>query len=135
MSFVLDSSATLAWAFSDEGVMSVDAVFEEIVEKGAFVPSLWPLEVANALTMAVRRNRISFQERKDALYDLSCLEISIDPETDRHAWKATLLLADQYNLTIYDASYLELAQRRRLPLVTLDKDLYSAAKLAGVELR
>lgn len=135
MSFVLDCSATLAWALSDEGVMSVDAVFEEIAKKGAFVPSLWSLEVANALTIAARRNRISFQERNDVLYDLSFFEISIDSETDRHAWKATLLLADHYKLTVYDASYLELAQRKRLPLVTLDKELCSAAKSAGVELR
>ncbi|WP_284180192.1 type II toxin-antitoxin system VapC family toxin [Rhabdaerophilum sp. SD176] len=133
MSLVLDSSATLAWIFSDESTPAIDTIFDQIAEQGAVVPALWVLEVANSLTVAIRRERISPQERSDALADLSALEISIDPETERHAWKATLQLADYHGLTVYDAAYLELAQRKRLPLVTLDRALASAAGAASVE--
>lgn len=133
MSLVLDSSATLAWIFSDESVPAIDKIFDQVVEQGAVVPALWMLEVANSLTVAVRRERISQQDRSDALADLSALEISIDPETERHAWKATLQLADHHGLTVYDAAYLELAQRKRLPLVTLDRALALAAGAASVE--
>jgi predicted nucleic acid-binding protein len=133
MSFVIDSSATLGWLYSDELTPAIDAIFDQIAEQGAVVPALWVLEVANSLTVAVRRERISPQERSDALADLSALEISVDPETERHAWKATLQLADNHGLTVYDAAYLELAQRKRVPLVTLDRALVSAAGAANVE--
>lgn len=133
MSLVLDSSATLAWIFSDESTPSIDAIFDQVAEQGAIVPALWVLEVANSLTVSVRRERISPQERSDALADLSALEITIDPETEQHAWKATLQLADHHGLTVYDAAYLELAQRKRLPLVTLDRALVLAAEAASIE--
>lgn len=133
MSLVLDSSATLAWIFSDESTPSIDTIFDQVAEQGAIVPALWVLEVANSLTVSVRRERISPQERSDALSDLSALEITIDPETEQHAWKATLQLADHHGLTVYDAAYLELAQRKRLPLVTLDRALVLAAEAASIE--
>jgi predicted nucleic acid-binding protein len=45
-----------------------------------------------------------------------------------------LPLMDRFNLTAYDATYLELALRRNLPLATLDKELFAAARQAGVAL-
>ena len=133
MSLVLDSSAALAWVFSDEAAPEMDVVFDQVAERGAVVPSLWILEIANALTVAVRRERITRNERDDALADLVALDVSIDPETEQHAWKATLQLADRHGLSVYDASYLELAQRKRLPLVTLDHALVRAAEAASVD--
>lgn len=135
MSLVLDSSAALAWVFSDESAPEMDVVFDQVAERGAFVPSLWILEIANALTVAARRERITRNERDDALADLAALDVSIDPETEQHAWKATLQLADRHGLSVYDASYLELAQRKRLPLVTLDHALVRAAEAASVDVR
>ena len=104
-----------------------------MADRGAVVPSLWHLEVANSLTVAVRRKRISPAERADALSDLAQLDVSVDDETEQHAWRATTQLADLHGLSVYDAVYLELAQRKRLPLVTLDKALIRAAEAAGVE--
>ena len=135
MSLVLDSSAALAWVFSDESAPEMDVVFDQVAERGAVVPSLWILEIANALTVAARRERITRNERDDALADLAALDVSIDPETEQHAWKATLQLADRHGLSVYDASYLELAQRKRLPLVTLDHALVRAAEAASVDVR
>jgi len=90
------------------------------------------LEVANVLEMNVRRGRHDAAFRDAALEDLAVLPISIDAETDRQAWGATVRLAARHRLTTYDAAYLELAQRRGLPLATLDKELRDAATAEGV---
>lgn len=134
MSLVLDSSATLAWLYRDEVSDGIRGVFDLISTDGAWVPSLWRLEVANGLQIGVRRRRIDVGYRSAALADLSKYDITIDPETDSFAWTTTLQLADRYRLTLYDAAYLELAQRQHLPLATLDQSLRTAATAAGVEL-
>lgn len=131
-SLVLDSSATLAWIYGDETTDAVRGIFDAIADNGAWVPSLWRLEVANSLTMAVRKRRIDLDFRRAALADLAILDISTDPQTDSQAWTDTLNLADQLRLTVYDAAYLELARRRILPLATLDQELRTAATEIGV---
>jgi predicted nucleic acid-binding protein len=135
VSLVLDSSVTLAWLHEDEHADGVDAVFGQLIESGAVAPLHWPLEVANSLTVAIRRYRISADQRAEFLANLARLDIATDAHTNEHAWSAALHLADLYNLTVYDAAYLELAQRLRVPLATLDKDLAAAARKAGVEVR
>lgn len=132
MSLILDSSATLAWILIDENLAHIDKIFDHITVKGCLVPSLWHVEVANALTVAVRRRRILRLERDEALKDLSFFNIRSAQETERHAWSATISIANRLNLTIYDAAYLELAERARLPLATLDQELVRAAKKLGV---
>jgi predicted nucleic acid-binding protein len=127
VSLVLDSSATLAWFYTDETTPPIRHVFELLVKGGAWVPSLWRLEVANILEIGIRRGRHNIAFRQATLADLSLLPINLDPETDRQAWDATLQLAHRHRLTLYDAAYLELAQRRSLPLATLDSDLRTAA--------
>lgn len=107
-------------------------VLAQVIDAGAEAPSLWRLEVANSLQMAVRRKRIDLKFRDTAIVQLVELMVSIDTETDHHAWTATLQLAERYNLTVYDAAYLELAQRRGLPLATLDRDLGAAGNMMGI---
>ncbi|MGH7067584.1 MAG: type II toxin-antitoxin system VapC family toxin [Acetobacteraceae bacterium] len=123
---MLDSSATLAWIYSDETTAAIRLVFGTIAEDGAIVPQFWRLEVANSLTAAVRRGRIDADFRRAALSDLALLDIRTDPDTGVHAWTRTLELADRFRLALYDAAYLELAERRTLPLATLDEDLSAA---------
>ena len=132
MSFVLDSSMALQWALPDENSAVVDRVFERLLQGGAFVPSLWRLEVANALLLAERRGRILATTRSAVLADLRVLPIAIDPETENRAWTSILAIAEERRLTTYDAAYLELAERRRIPLATLDKTLASAARKRNV---
>jgi predicted nucleic acid-binding protein len=134
MSLVLDSSVTLAWVYSDETTDAVVEVFDLLRQGGAWVPVLWRLEVANALQMGIRRKRHDEEFRDATLADLSRLPIHIDAETDQQAWGATLDLAALHNLTLYDATYLELAVRRNLPLATLDAELREAAKAQHVKL-
>ncbi len=134
MSLVLDSSATLAWIYGDETTDSVREVFDAVADYGAVVPSLWRLEVANGLTGAMRRRRIDAEFRRAALADLAFLDIFVDDRTDSIAWTATLDFADRFGLTVYDAAYGELAERRRLPLATLDKDMRAAGAALGLRL-
>jgi len=134
MSLVLDCSATLAWVYDEETTEAVRAVFEAVGTYGALAPALWRLEVANVLEMGVRRKRHDAAFRDATLTDLTLLPIRIDPETDRHAWGATVRLAARHSLTLYDAAYLELARRADLPLATLDNELRAAALAEGVPL-
>ncbi len=134
MSLVLDSSATLAWIYSDETTEPIRRLFDAVGDGGAVVPALWRLEVANSLTVAVRRGRIDDDFRRAALADLALLDITADPDTDTQAWTRTLQLADRFRLTLYDAAYLELAHRRALPLATLDNELRAAGAVLGVRL-
>jgi predicted nucleic acid-binding protein len=131
---VLDSSAALAWIYSDETTGAIRDVFARLTEGGAWVAGLWRLEIANVLEMGVRRGRHDAAFRDSTLTDLAQLPISVDLETDRQAWSATLRLAERHRLTLYDATYLELAQRRGLPLASLDADLRGAATAEGVSL-
>ena len=129
---ILDSSATLAWIYGDETTEAIRQVFYAIAENGAVVPALWRLEVANSLTIAIRKRRIEPDFRRAALADLALLDITTDQQTDSHAWTDTLNLADHFRLTVYDAAYLELARRRTLPLATLDQERRTAATAIGV---
>lgn len=133
MSLILDSSAALAYCFDDERSTEIDALIASVARKGAIVPSLWFYEMSNVLSLALRRGRITAAYR-GAMFDrFRAMPIDIDAESDSLAWSATTRLADLYKLTAYDAAYLELAQRRRLPLATLDDALANAARSAGVE--
>ena len=128
MSLVLDASVTLAWLFDNEATPEVADVFSAVARGGARVPSLWHLEVANGLLVAQRRGRITAEYRAESLKDLDALSIRVDAETNLHAWAATLELADRFQLTVYDAAYLELARRRQLPLASRDDALRRAAQ-------
>jgi predicted nucleic acid-binding protein len=105
-----------------------------VTDQGAVVPMLWPIELGNVFVFAMRNHRISPTQRMAAITALGQLPIEIDTETLSQIWTATLALADRLRLTVYDACYLELAERRRLPLATLDKELRNAARKLGVPL-
>jgi predicted nucleic acid-binding protein len=98
MSLVLDSSATLAWVYTEESTPAIQAIFRRVVESGAWVPGLWKLEVANILETGARRGRHTKAFRDATLRDLSMLPVQVDPETDRHAWNSTLRLAERHRL-------------------------------------
>jgi predicted nucleic acid-binding protein len=124
----------LAWIYSNETTDAIRHVFDLLTERGAWAPGLWRLEVANILEMGVRRGRSDSAFREITLAELALLPISLDPHTHLHAWGATAQLAARHRLTLYDASYLELAKRRSLPLATLDRELRAAARSESVVL-
>ena len=129
---VIDASVALRWFLQEEHSPASDHLFAQVAEVGAIVPSLWRLEIANALQVAVRRNRIDRAYRDATIQRAGRLPIDVDPETDTHAWTRTLHLSERHNITVYDAAYLELALRRGLPLATRDHDLAKAAIASGV---
>ena len=133
MSFVLDNSVALAWCFADEQTPAVMALLDRVAETGAMVPPLWPLEAPDGLLAAERRRRVSPEQRATLATSLRNLPVRLDGHTAEQAWDATTALAERFRLTLYDAAYLELAQRRRLPLASLDQDLRAAAAAASVE--
>lgn len=134
MTLVLDSSVTVAWFFRDEQTEATREVLGTVSQSGAVVPSLWRIEVANALQTAIGRGRIDRGYRDASIADLEIMDIVIDAESDRYVWSTTLNLADRFRLTLYDAVYLELAQRRALPLASLDLRLREAGSALGLTL-
>lgn len=131
MPFVLDASVTASWAFQDEGHAQAEAALARLRGDEAVVPSLWWLEVRNTLIVNERRGRISETATAAFLDDLGRLAILLDRTPDE---SRTLALARQHRLTVYDAAYLELAQRKGLTLATLDTALSHAAAAIGVAL-
>ncbi len=130
--FVLDNSVTMSWCFPDENDSYAQDVLKALPSTAAAVPALWPLEVANILLVGERRGRISQADSATFVGLLEGLPIRIDDETAEHAMKASLNLARAQNLSVYAASYLELALRRGLPIATLDAKLKAAAAAVGI---
>ncbi len=134
MSFVLDNSVALAWCFEDEQTPELLALLDRVTEAGAVAPMLWPLEAQNGLLMAERRKRLDAAKRAELSRLLRDLPITLDLETAQQAWTDAADFAARFGLSVYDASYLELALRRGLPLATTDRALRSAAAASGVAL-
>jgi predicted nucleic acid-binding protein len=130
---VLDASVALSWCFADEENAYGLTVLGMLREADACVPSIWPLEVANALLVAERRRRLNQTETSRFLTLIESLDIAVDPGTSVRAFSETLSLARRYSLSSYDAAYLELALREGLPIATLDRNLLSAARKLGVD--
>ncbi len=130
MQLVLDGSITVAWALADEEGIA-GAILDRVRADGARVPSLWWYEVRNALIVNERRRRLTEVDTTAFLRDLSQLRIALDYEPDE---SRVLTLSRRHRLTVYDAAYLELAQRKVLPLATLDAELARAARRDKVEL-
>ncbi|MGA9896646.1 MAG: type II toxin-antitoxin system VapC family toxin [Terriglobales bacterium] len=131
----MDASVPLAWCFEDESASLPERVLD-VLETGTemLTPSIWPLEVANALLIAERRKRITNAQATAFLQRISKLPILIEPISPNRAFEHILQVARQYQLTEYDAAYVELALRQALPLATLDSKLRRAAQSAGIPL-
>lgn len=132
--FVLDTSVAASWFFEDEADAYTLSVLDSLIDSEAVVPSLWPLEVANVLLVAERRERCSHAEAVRFIELVENLPITTDDNSASHALHRTYQLAREHNLTAYDAAYLELAMRLGAPLATKDRRLADAATKAGAAL-
>ena len=133
MSFVLDCSVSAAWCLPDESSEAAKKIFYRLAGEDALAPPLWIVEMANVLVVAERRGRITPADASRAIELMQSLPIRVD-SVDLRTVNGTRLLAREYRLSAYDASYLELAQRAGLPLATVDRDLSMAAGKCGVPL-
>jgi predicted nucleic acid-binding protein len=136
VSFVLDASVALSWLLEDAGPRQAYAVgvFDALKHPSAaaHVPATWGLELANVIAKSEARGVLLENRSQVFLSALAAAPIHCDPETYPRACAETLQLARRYGLSSYDASYLELALRLKLPLATHDADLLKAAKRTGV---
>lgn len=131
--FVIDASVTLAWCFDDESSVDADRVLARLEHEEALAPAHWPLEIANALNTAERRGRMAASELPRLRMLLAALPVEIAPVELTTATGGVLEAARTYDLTAYDAAYLDLAATRGLPLATVDGRLRAACVAAGVE--
>jgi len=128
--FVLDCSVTMAWCFEDEADRYSDSVLAALSRDRAIVPSLWSLEVANVLVVSERRGGLSREDGQQFLELLAGLPITVNPSVPEAG--ELLELARQHRLSAYDAAYLSLALRARLPIATRDRALRVAARATRV---
>jgi predicted nucleic acid-binding protein len=127
---VFDCSVTLAWFLKDERTAFTDTAFELLETAEGWVPYVWRLEFPNALLFAERKKRLGREQRLEILDNAAQLHLRTDDAlADMRALSA---LAERRGLTVYDASYLELALRCGSDLITLDRDLADAAAAEGV---
>ena len=131
--FVLDASMAFAWVYPGQATYESEALLE-LVESGtvAVVPPLWFLEVSNGLLAAQRRKLVTPAERRQALDGLAALALTVDQHDPRSSFGRTATLAEQHGLSVYDATYLEVALRRSLAFGSRDRALLAAARQCGV---
>lgn len=129
--FVLDASVAACWLLDDEDDADANAALERLGQEDALVPQLWHIEIRNCLLVARRRRRLSGDDLRERLHALAGLPVRTDADFDPDS---SCALADRHGLSLYDALYLNLAQRRGIPLATLDKTLRGAAIAEGVVL-
>jgi len=133
--FVADASVAVAWVHPAQATRQTAAMLEAIADGATLeVPALWPLEVANALIVLARRGKLREEERQAALGWLRGLRLRVDHEMASLAFSRLSELAATHQLSVYDAAYLELAQRRGLVLGCKDGPLRTAAKRASISL-
>jgi predicted nucleic acid-binding protein len=126
----------MPWVFANEATPATEALLDDLANGGhAWVPALWHLELANVMLGAQRRGQIDKAGTEKFLATLNAFDIEVDDETISLAWTKTLGLGETYGLTVYDATYLELALRKGLPLASLDRELRAVCSKAGGRLR
>ena len=131
--FGLDASIAFAWVYPSQA-NSVSETLLGLLESGsvAVVPPLWFLDVSHGLLVAQRRKLPTPAERRQALRGLSALALAVDEHDPRDALGRTAALPEQHGLSVCDATYIEVALRRSLPLGSRDRALLTVASQCGV---
>lgn len=130
--FVVDNSVVLSWIFKDEHSRKSQEILNQLADRKAFVPSLWPYELANALWTAERNGRIKEADSAAFILYLRDLPICIEETAYGNITKDTLSVSRERDITVYDASYIELAIRKRLAMATFDRKLINICDQMGV---
>lgn len=132
MQFVLDCSVSIAWFLDDEKAPNTDAILDLFAQgHTAIVPALWCSEFLNALRNAANRNRLEKAKLREIIKQVAALPIRVSAEPPQLAHLFSCY--QKHSLTPYDAAYLELAMRLRLPIACVDEALMQAAVSAGIE--
>jgi predicted nucleic acid-binding protein len=132
MPFVLDNSVVTGWYLPEQATAYGQSVATRLESDKALVPTLWQLELANVLKAACTRGKLDLETARQILDALGRLPIEIDT-SPAPGQRQLFELAMRYQLSSYDAAYLELAMRHGLPIATQDLHLKEAAMAAGVD--
>ena len=126
--YVVDCSVTMAWLMEDEASAETEELLARLSggDDDVLVPGIWRWELGNALIQAERRGRTTISQTTTVQKFVDTLSITTEND-DSRALKEVFNLARAESLTTYDAAYLELAMRHKIPLATLDKALVDAA--------
>lgn len=130
MPFVLDNSVLCGWVLGNQADAYTDAVGQRLVDDMAVAPPLLRLEFVNVLRTACKRERLTIDAASEIIRHINALPIEYDPTPSEAV--QIMQLALRYNLSSYDAAYLDLALRRQIAVATRDADLANAARAAGV---
>lgn len=133
MPFVLDNSVVTGWYVRSQATDYTEAIATRLETDRALVPALWQLEFANVLKTACTRGTLSIDTARLITDTVGALPIEVDTGLAPGA-RQLLELALRYQLSSYDAAYLELAMRHGIPLASQDVKLREAAVAAGVTL-
>ena len=131
---VLDCSVAIPWIIQEQSNAAIDALFQDGY-RGAvslLVPALWFTECGNTLNEMVKRKRLTLDQAQEGFTTLRYCRVQADAPPTIDIQSRILSLSQAHRLSFYDATYLELAQRRQCLLATLDQDLRAAAIAAGV---
>ena len=134
MNYVYDASFIIAIILPDENSPKIDKIHDALDENDeVYIPQLNWYETANVFRNLIRHNRFTADEVSYFFPMLSFVNFKTDFETSANYSKKIWELGNNYNLSAYDAAYLELANRKKAVLCTLDKDLLNAAEKHGVQ--
>lgn len=123
MNAVVDTNVVAYFLLGTEPFIHETRGFFSALDEG-WAPSLWEAELANTLWMAIRRHILSLEDAVGRLSLADGLGIHVEP--NRTLWQAALVRSHQSKIAVYDTLFVELAVRRRIPLVTFDAALLNA---------
>ena len=133
MIYVFDASFVGPQIIPDEKDPDIDKIYQKIKhDDEKQVPQLFWYEITNLFKNLERRRRYSNDRVMEFYQTLATISLICDRETGIEYSKKLLRLCNDYNLSSYDAAYLELAERKNATLCTLDESLRAAAKKYGV---
>lgn len=129
--YVVDASVGIKLFVDEEFSGQAHALFSHLAADPPaelYVPDLFFIECANILLKYVRRFGRPLEDSQGDLADLNLL--ALKPTSTANLMEDALLLADEANLTAYDACYAILAQKLDIPLVTADEPMARAVGMA-----
>lgn len=130
MPFVVDNSVVVGWHLKGQATDYTRGVLDRLTSDIAHVPALWPLEFSNVVRKALTGRGMT-EDRATEIMQIQA-ELSLVVHGDVPDPAENMALALRYNLSSYDAAYLDLALRLRLPVATVDGALRTAAVASGV---
>jgi predicted nucleic acid-binding protein len=130
--FVADASVVLAWLFENEASPYAESILTQLRGDMLRVPSVWPLEIANVLLAVEGSGRLTRAQLTNSIERLLNLRLAVEDVPLALAVGRIMTIARDEHLTVYDASYLELAMGEGLALATQDEELRAAANRLGV---